>query len=84
MVHVPSADLFLSAGSDRTLSLFNINAGSVDRFLDLQHDDSVLSVCVSSDCHLLASGAADQLIRVTDTNEEDIHRNCTLHSICPI
>ncbi|XP_075997595.1 NACHT domain- and WD repeat-containing protein 1 [Genypterus blacodes] len=55
----------LLAGSGRTLSLFNIDTtDSVDRILDLQHEDSVLSACVSSDCRLLASGAADQLVRI--------------------
>ncbi|XP_075340638.1 NACHT domain- and WD repeat-containing protein 1 [Odontesthes bonariensis] len=54
----------LLTGCDRTLSLFNINSDSVDRFLDLQHDDSVLSACVSSDRRHVASGAADQLIRI--------------------
>uniref|UniRef100_UPI0037E90AD6 NACHT domain- and WD repeat-containing protein 1 n=1 Tax=Semicossyphus pulcher TaxID=241346 RepID=UPI0037E90AD6 len=54
----------LIAGDDRTLSLFNIDRDSVDRFLDLQHDDSVLSACISSDCRVIASGAADQLIRI--------------------
>lgn len=62
-----SSSVFPSpAGGERTLSLFNIDRDSVDRFLELLHDDSVLSACVSSDGRLLASGAADQLIRVTD------------------
>lgn len=60
--------LWFCAGSDRTLSLFNVDRDSVDRILDLQHDDSVLSACVSSDSRLLVSGAADQLIRVTHTH----------------
>ncbi|XP_045897237.1 NACHT domain- and WD repeat-containing protein 1-like [Micropterus dolomieu] len=51
-------------GSDRTLSLFNISRDEVDGFLNLQHDDSVLSACVSSDRRLLVSGAADQLVRI--------------------
>lgn len=59
------SDPFLfSAGCEQTLSLFNITSDSVDRFLDLHHDDSVLSACLSSDSRRLASGAADQLIRV--------------------
>uniref|UniRef100_A0A3P8RP91 NACHT and WD repeat domain containing 1 n=1 Tax=Amphiprion percula TaxID=161767 RepID=A0A3P8RP91_AMPPE len=59
--------LFLrSAGSERTLSLFNIHIHSVDRFLNLQHDDTVLSACISSDSTLVVSGAADQLIRVRE------------------
>ncbi|KAI3369162.1 hypothetical protein L3Q82_026115 [Scortum barcoo] len=61
---VTEDEKILIAGSDRTLSLFNVNRDSVDRFLDLQHDDSVLSACVSSDCRLLVSGATDQLIRI--------------------
>ncbi|KAM9358458.1 NACHT domain- and WD repeat-containing protein 1 [Symphorus nematophorus] len=64
LLSVTEDEKILIAGSDRTLSLFNIDGDSVDRFLDLQHDDSVLSVCVSSDGRLLASGAADQLIRI--------------------
>ncbi|KAL7396393.1 hypothetical protein ABVT39_005119 [Epinephelus coioides] len=64
LLSVTEDEKILIAGSDRTLSLFNIDRDSVDGFLDLQHDDSVLSACVSSDCRLLASGAADQLIRI--------------------
>lgn len=56
-----------AAGVGRTLSLFNILDDSLDLFLDLQHDDAVLSVGISADCRLIASGAADQLIRVTDS-----------------
>lgn len=54
----------VSAGSEGTLRLFNIDGDSVDGFLNLQHDDNILSVCVSTDCRLIVSGAADQLIRV--------------------
>ncbi|XP_039667435.1 NACHT domain- and WD repeat-containing protein 1 [Perca fluviatilis] len=64
LLSVTEDEKILLAGSDRTLSLFNIDRNSVDGFLDLQHDDSVLSACVSSDSRLLASGAADQLIRI--------------------
>ncbi|XP_068563273.1 NACHT domain- and WD repeat-containing protein 1 [Cebidichthys violaceus] len=64
LLSVNEDEKILIAGSERTLSLFNINKDSVDGFLDLQHDDSVLSSCVSSDCRLLVSGAADQLIRI--------------------
>ncbi|KAF3835780.1 hypothetical protein F7725_028338 [Dissostichus mawsoni] len=64
LLSVTEDEKILVAGSDRTLSLFNIDRDSVDRFLELQHDDSVLSACVSSDCRVLASGAADQLIRI--------------------
>ncbi|XP_037624904.1 NACHT domain- and WD repeat-containing protein 1 isoform X1 [Sebastes umbrosus] len=64
LLSVTEDEKILIAGSDRTLSLFNIDSDFVDGFLDLQHDDSVLSACVSSDCRLLASGAADQLIRI--------------------
>ncbi|XP_061593628.1 NACHT domain- and WD repeat-containing protein 1 [Cololabis saira] len=61
---VTEDEKILLAGCEQTLSLFNINIDSVDRFLDLHHDDSVLSACVSSDGRRLASGAADQLIRI--------------------
>ncbi|CAI5639334.1 unnamed protein product [Oreochromis niloticus] len=54
----------LLAASECTLSLFSILGDSLDRFLDLQHDDDVLSACVSSDGRRLVSGAADQLVRV--------------------
>ncbi|XP_044216744.1 LOW QUALITY PROTEIN: NACHT domain- and WD repeat-containing protein 1 [Thunnus albacares] len=64
LLSVTEDEKILLAGSERTLSLFNINRDSVDGFLNLQHEDSVLSACVSSDCRLLASGAADQLIRI--------------------
>ncbi|XP_034564229.1 NACHT domain- and WD repeat-containing protein 1 [Notolabrus celidotus] len=64
LLSVTEEEKILIAGSDRTLSLFNISIDSVDRFLQLNHDDCVLSACVSSDCRLLASGAADQLIRI--------------------
>uniref|UniRef100_A0A3Q3SFK5 Uncharacterized protein n=1 Tax=Mastacembelus armatus TaxID=205130 RepID=A0A3Q3SFK5_9TELE len=33
-----------------TLSLFKIDGDSVDRFLNLHHDDDILSACISSDC----------------------------------
>ncbi|XP_060890060.1 NACHT domain- and WD repeat-containing protein 1 [Labrus mixtus] len=64
LLSVTEDEKILIAGADRTLSLFNIDRDSVDRFLDLQHDDAVLSACISSDCRLIASGAADQLIRI--------------------
>ncbi|XP_078101592.1 NACHT domain- and WD repeat-containing protein 1-like [Sander vitreus] len=64
LLSVTEDEKILLVGSDQTLSLFNIDRNSVDGFLDLQHDDSVLSACVSSDNRLLASGAADQLIRI--------------------
>ncbi|KAM3619409.1 uncharacterized protein V6R79_007732 [Siganus canaliculatus] len=64
LLSVTEDEKILIAGSDRTLSLFNVDGDSVDEFLSLQHDDSVLSVCVSSDCRLLVSGAADQRIRI--------------------
>ncbi|XP_047198879.1 NACHT domain- and WD repeat-containing protein 1 [Hippoglossus stenolepis] len=61
---VTEDEKLLIAAAERTLSLFNIDRDSVDKVLDLQHDDEVLSACVSSDGRLLASGAADQLIRI--------------------
>ncbi|XP_069578542.1 NACHT domain- and WD repeat-containing protein 1 [Brachyistius frenatus] len=64
LLSVTEDEKILLTGSERTLSLFNISSDSVDRFLDLQHDDSVLSACISSDGRRLASGAADQLIRI--------------------
>ncbi|XP_040896943.1 NACHT domain- and WD repeat-containing protein 1 [Toxotes jaculatrix] len=64
LLSVTEDEKILIAGSERTLSLFNIDRDPVDKFLDLQHDDSVLSTCISSDGRLLASGAADQLIRI--------------------
>ncbi|KAM7011931.1 LOW QUALITY PROTEIN: NACHT domain- and WD repeat-containing protein 1 [Tautogolabrus adspersus] len=64
LLSVTEDEKILIAGGDRTLSLFNIDRDSVDGFLDLQHDDCVLSACISSDCRLIASGAADQLIRI--------------------
>ncbi|XP_068447786.1 NACHT domain- and WD repeat-containing protein 1 [Clinocottus analis] len=64
LLSVTEDEKILIAGSEQTLSLFHIDQDSVDGFLDLQHDDSVLSSCVSSDCRLLVSGAADQLIRI--------------------
>ncbi|XP_014870471.1 NACHT domain- and WD repeat-containing protein 1 isoform X1 [Poecilia latipinna] len=54
----------LIAGRERTLSLFRIGSNSVDGFLELQHDDEVLSACVSPDGRRVVSGAADQLIRI--------------------
>ncbi|XP_039984385.1 NACHT domain- and WD repeat-containing protein 1 [Xiphias gladius] len=64
LLSVTEDEKILMAGAERTLSLFHVDGDSVDKFLDLQHDDSVLSACTSSDCRLLASGAADQLIRI--------------------
>ncbi|XP_068176521.1 NACHT domain- and WD repeat-containing protein 1 [Antennarius striatus] len=62
LLSVTEDEKILIAGCDRTLSLFHVDP--VDRFLDLHHDETVLSVCVSSDSRVLVSGAADQLIRV--------------------
>ncbi|XP_008285789.1 NACHT and WD repeat domain-containing protein 1 [Stegastes partitus] len=64
LLSVTEDEKILLAGSERNLSLFNIHTHSVDRFLDLQHDDNILCACISSDCRLVVSGAADQLIRV--------------------
>ncbi|XP_035504402.2 NACHT domain- and WD repeat-containing protein 1 [Scophthalmus maximus] len=64
LLSVTEDEKILMAAADRTLSLFNVLTDSVDRFLDLQHDDDVLSACVSSDGRRLATGAADQLIRI--------------------
>ncbi|XP_032427977.1 NACHT domain- and WD repeat-containing protein 1 isoform X2 [Xiphophorus hellerii] len=54
----------LIAGWERTLSLFRVCGDSVDGFLELQHDDEVLSACVSPDSRRVVTGAADQLIRI--------------------
>ncbi|XP_062251584.1 NACHT domain- and WD repeat-containing protein 1 [Platichthys flesus] len=61
---VTEDEKLLIAAAERTLSLFDIDRDSVDKVLELQHEDDVLSACVSSDGRLLASGAADQLIRI--------------------
>ncbi|XP_068599724.1 NACHT domain- and WD repeat-containing protein 1 [Brachionichthys hirsutus] len=62
LLSVTEDENILMAGCDRTLSLFHVDP--LDRFLDLHHEDSVLSACVSSDGRTLVSGAADQLIRI--------------------
>ncbi|KAM4738512.1 NACHT domain- and WD repeat-containing protein 1 [Anableps anableps] len=64
LVLLSEDEKILIAGWERTLSLFNVCGDSVDGFLDLRHDDEVLSACVSSDCKHIVSGAADQLIRI--------------------
>ncbi|XP_026178909.1 NACHT domain- and WD repeat-containing protein 1 [Mastacembelus armatus] len=64
LLSVTEDEKILLAGSELTLSLFKIDGDSVDRFLNLHHDDDILSACISSDCRLLVSGAADHLIRV--------------------
>ncbi|XP_022614773.1 NACHT domain- and WD repeat-containing protein 1 [Seriola dumerili] len=64
LLSVTEDEKILMAGAERTLSLFNIDTDSLDKFLDLQHEDSVLSASISSDGRQLASGAADQLIRI--------------------
>uniref|UniRef100_A0A3B4Y3L5 NACHT and WD repeat domain containing 1 n=1 Tax=Seriola lalandi dorsalis TaxID=1841481 RepID=A0A3B4Y3L5_SERLL len=46
--------------TQRTLSLFNIDIDSVDKFLDLQHEDSVLSASISSDGRQLFSSFIDK------------------------
>ncbi|XP_034036660.1 NACHT domain- and WD repeat-containing protein 1-like [Thalassophryne amazonica] len=65
------------AGSERTLSLFHTDRNSVDRFLVLHHHDDVLSACVSSDARLLASGAADHLVRIWS-----VTTGALLHTLC--
>ncbi|XP_070410493.1 NACHT domain- and WD repeat-containing protein 1 [Nothobranchius furzeri] len=61
---VSEDERLLLAGCEQTLTIFSVDSGSVDRILDLQHEDSVLSACASSDSRQLVSGAADQLIRI--------------------
>ncbi|KAM6945696.1 NACHT domain- and WD repeat-containing protein 1 [Aplochiton taeniatus] len=53
----------LLAGCERMLSLFRIERNSVERFLDLPHDDTVLCACTSSDNRTLVTGAQDQTVR---------------------
>ncbi|KAG7513905.1 NACHT domain-containing and WD repeat-containing 1 [Solea senegalensis] len=64
LLSVTEDEKILIAAAERTLSLFNLDRDAVDKFLDLQHEDTVLSACMSSDGRTLASGAADQLIRM--------------------
>ncbi|KAK7889204.1 hypothetical protein WMY93_024764 [Mugilogobius chulae] len=61
---VSKDEKILMAGSDLVLALFRLDQDRVNRFLELIHDDEVLSACVSSDCKILFSGAKDQIIRV--------------------
>ncbi|XP_061744693.1 NACHT domain- and WD repeat-containing protein 1-like [Nerophis ophidion] len=61
---VTADEKILLAGSDVTLSLFNIHIDSIHSFLQLKHDADVLCARVSSDARLIATGAVDQLIRV--------------------
>ncbi|XP_029987509.1 NACHT domain- and WD repeat-containing protein 1, partial [Sphaeramia orbicularis] len=61
---VTKDEKILMAASEHILSLFNLDRDVLDRFLELYHDDVVLSAAVSSNCRLLASGSADQLIRI--------------------
>ncbi|RVE74155.1 hypothetical protein OJAV_G00038410 [Oryzias javanicus] len=64
LILVSEDEKILVTGCERTLSLFTIDGDSADRILELQHDDTILSACVSKDSRQLVSGAADQLIRV--------------------
>ncbi|KAJ0065720.1 hypothetical protein NL108_017248, partial [Boleophthalmus pectinirostris] len=61
---VSKDEKILLAGSDLVLVLFRLDLDRVDRFLELVHDDEVLSACVSPDSRILYSGAKDQVIRV--------------------
>ncbi|XP_055077553.1 NACHT domain- and WD repeat-containing protein 1 [Periophthalmus magnuspinnatus] len=64
--NVSHDEKILLAGSDLVLVLFRLDGVDrfLDRFLELVHDDEVLSACVSSDSRMLFSGAKDQIIRV--------------------
>ncbi|XP_071402923.1 NACHT domain- and WD repeat-containing protein 1 [Centroberyx affinis] len=64
LLTVTEDEKILLAGCERTLSLFNVEREPLDRFLDLQHEEAVLSACVSQDSRLLVSGAVDHVIRV--------------------
>uniref|UniRef100_A0A3Q3KHV7 NACHT and WD repeat domain containing 1 n=1 Tax=Monopterus albus TaxID=43700 RepID=A0A3Q3KHV7_MONAL len=52
------------------------SSNSLDRFLDLHHDDDVLSACISSDCRVLASGTADHLIQVRGRQSSRARATC--------
>ncbi|KAF6734575.1 NACHT domain- and WD repeat-containing protein 1 [Oryzias melastigma] len=64
LILVAEDEKVLVTGCECTLSLFSIDGDSADRILELQHDDTILSACLSKDSRQLVSGAADQLIRV--------------------
>ncbi|XP_054645596.1 NACHT domain- and WD repeat-containing protein 1 [Dunckerocampus dactyliophorus] len=61
---VTADEKILLAGSDVTLSLFNIHIDSLESFLHLKHDNRILCARISPDARLIATGAIDQLIRV--------------------
>ncbi|KAJ7993279.1 hypothetical protein DPEC_G00270790 [Dallia pectoralis] len=54
----------LLAGCERLLLLFHRELNSVQSFLDLHHDDTVLCACVSGDNRVVVSGSEHHTIRV--------------------
>uniref|UniRef100_A0A3P8ZG22 NACHT and WD repeat domain containing 1 n=1 Tax=Esox lucius TaxID=8010 RepID=A0A3P8ZG22_ESOLU len=52
------------AGGGRLLLLFHTEMNSVQSFLDLHHDDTVLCACVSRDSRVVVSGTEHHTIRV--------------------
>ncbi|CAN9500293.1 unnamed protein product [Ophioblennius macclurei] len=64
LLTVTEDEKVLLAGVEFSLYLYRVSVATVTLFLHLPHEDVVLSVCVSSDRRLVATGAADQLVRV--------------------
>ncbi|MFO0891592.1 MAG: serine/threonine-protein kinase [Isosphaeraceae bacterium] len=59
---IPTAHL-VSAGTDRTIRVWDINSGAVVHRLD-GHDDTVYALAISPDGRLLASGSTDRTVRI--------------------
>lgn len=58
-----NASLIAAAGEDRTIRLWNINSGSVQRSF-VGHDSGVTALAFSPDGRSLASGSADNTVRI--------------------
>ena len=65
---VASADRLLSAGSDRTVRVWNLNAYSELQTLR-GHTDSVRALALGPDGELAASGSDDETVRIWDLQE---------------